>query len=157
MAINWSLVLDIVMICLLAGTLVYSFVLNRNLSRLREAKAEFETVVQKLIISINKAETGLRDMKLSAQEVGGQLEENVANARGLSQELQFMIESGDSLANRLMRASESNAPEASRPQPTLMMNKKPAEVAPKSRAEAQLMEDLTRVAEARAAAAKEAS
>lgn len=161
--VNWSLVLDVVMIGLLAGTMVYAFVLNRNLERLRAYKTEFETVVQKLVASINHAETGLRDMKLHAQEVGSVLEEQVAHARGLSQELQFMIESGDSLANRLSRAADAGAsPSSEMPkQPAgLFAGKKPAEPPPgktKSRAETQLMEDLGRVAEARAAQTKEAS
>ncbi|HCM84031.1 MAG TPA: hypothetical protein DIS76_05645 [Rhodospirillaceae bacterium] len=113
-------------------------------------------------MSITHAETGLRDMKLAAQEVGNALEDNIATARGLSQELQFMIESGDSLANRLMHAAESGSvpAETSRQQPAgLFAGKKPAENKPgktQSRAETQLMEDLGRVAEARAAQTKEA-
>ncbi len=162
MNLNWSLVLDILMIGLLAGTMVYAFILNRNLVRLRSVKAEFEVVVQKLVASINHAETGLRDMKLGAQEIGNLLEEQVAHARGLSQELQFMIESGDSLANRLSRSADSGVPaEAPKQQVPagLFAGKKPAEIPPgktKSRAETQLMEDLGRVAEARAAQTKEA-
>lgn len=159
--INWSLLLDIVMIGCLAGTMVYAFTLNRNLEKLRATKSEFELIVQKLVASINHAETGLRDMKLSAQEIGGVLQDHIANARGLSQELQFMIESGDSLANRLMRAAEGTgtAQEETKPAAAgIFSGKKSIDVSKgKSRAEAQLMEDLGRVAEARAAQSKEAN
>jgi hypothetical protein len=163
MSLNWSLLLDVVMIAMMAGTMVYAFVLNRNLTKLRESKNEFEVLVQKLTQSITKAEMGLRDMKLSAQEVGGNLETQISHARGLSQELQFMIESADSLADRLMRAAESGssaaAAEAAKTAPAapagLFGGKKPVDnslaAKAKSRAESELMADLNRVAEARAA------
>ena len=177
MTLNWSLLLDILMIAMLAGTMVYAFTLNRNLEKLRSVKTEFEVAVQKLTASISHAEKGLNDIKLSAQEVGSELETHVATARGLSQELQFMIESGDSLANRLSRAAENTAPRADGKVPD--MPKPPAmpanaanptmpqglfggarpvstEAPPKtrSRAESQLLEDLGRVAAARAEKAK---
>lgn len=172
MTLNWSLLLDIVMIGMLAGTMMYAFTLNRNLGKLRDVKAEFEVTVQKLTSSITHAETGLRDMKLAAQEVGGQLETHIATARGLSQELQFMIESADSLANRLSRAAEGGGPAKSEPsakpaspapaQPQGLFGNKPAAVKTEpnrtlSRAEAQLLEDLGRVAAARVEQNREAN
>jgi len=174
MNLNWSLLLDVIMIAMMAATMVYAFVLNRNLERLRTTKAEFETVVQKLVTSVGGAEKGLRDLKLAAQEVGSELEGHIASARGLSHELQFMIESADSLANRLSRAAESPAqikPPADAPKPKLaiaptssvpppaappsgLFGSRPVSTTPapktRSRAEAQLLEDLGRVAAARA-------
>lgn len=178
MELNWSLLLDVLMIAMMAGTMAYAFTLNRNLEKLRGVKTEFDTTVQKLTLSIAQAEKGLQDMKLTAQEVGGGLEENIAAARGLSQELQFMIESADSLANRLSRAAESGGAARSevRPEnkpadlpmpaktkananaPTGLFGSRPvqSEPAPKtrSRAESQLLEDLGRVAAARVEQAK---
>lgn len=168
MSFNWSLLLDVLMIGLLGGTIFYMFVLNQNLNRLRSTKAEFETTVQKLTASISHAETSLRDLKLGAQEVGGNLETQVATARGLTQELQFMIASADSLATRLSQAAESGGkgaselPKTSNPAPpTGLFGQRPISTEPpkkpRSRAEAQLLEDLGRVAEARVEKGKEAT
>jgi len=168
MSLNWSLILDVVMIAMMAATMIYAFTLNRNLERLKSVKTEFDATVQKLTLSITQAEKGLQDLKLTAQEVGGDMESRIADARGLAQELQFMIETADGMANRLSRAAEgSNVTKIETPksapsvplvkaggQPQGLFGSRPisTEVPPKlrSRAESQLMEDLNRVAAARA-------
>jgi len=168
MSINWSLIMDVIMIAMMAATMIYAFTLNRNLERLKSVKTEFDATVQKLTLSITQAERGLADLKLAAQEVGGDIESRIADARGLSQELQFMIETADSLANRLSRAAEgggaakaeaSVAPiKAVVAQPQGLFGSRPVstETPPKmrSRAESQLMDDLNRVAAARAEKAR---
>ena len=83
MEINWSLLLDVIMILMLGGTMGYAYTLNKNLNKLRSEKTEFDLSIQRLSNSIRQAETGLHDLKLSAQEVGSQLETQIAAARGL--------------------------------------------------------------------------
>jgi hypothetical protein len=157
MEINWSLLLDVVMILMLGGTIVYAYVLNKNLNRLRAEKSDFERSIQQLSQSLSHAETSLQDLKLSAQEVGGQLESHIAAGRGLSQELQFMIETADSLANRLTNAAEvggaritSTEPAKASGAPGGIPRIAPEDAKPRSQAEARLLEELKRIEAARA-------
>ncbi len=100
-----NLILDIVMIIFLGFTMSFAFVLNRNLVNLRATKGEFEDLVKKLTGAMTAAETSIRNLKLAAQEVGGELDDQIQKGLGLSHELQFMVESGDSLARRLEGAA----------------------------------------------------
>lgn len=142
MTLNWSLLIDLIMIGLLCGTMVYAYALNKNLTKLRDEKAEFDRSITRLTASIQQAESGLAQLKLSAQEVGGHLETQVAAAKGLSQELQFMIESADSIANRLMGAAETGGGRATA---SNAVHVQPEESKPKSQAEARLIEELKRM------------
>ena len=164
MELNWSLVLDVTMIFMLAAAVGYSYVLNQNLNKLRAEKAEFEQTIRQLSLSIRQAEAGIQDIKLAAQDIASRLEAQVAVGRGLSQELQFMIESGDSLANRLTGAASTGVSRSqayqdevnktssqsqttgafavSASSPRLMV---PPDLKPRSQAETRLLEELKRI------------
>lgn len=98
---NISLILDIVMVALLVATIAYAIILNRQIIKLRESRGEMIDLIRGLNDAMVKAETGVRSLKKTASDTGEDLQRTVNQAQALRDELSFMIEAGDVLANRL--------------------------------------------------------
>lgn len=96
-----TLVLDLVMVGLLAATIAYAIILNRQIIKLRESRGEMAELVRGLNEAMARAETGVRGLKKTAHETGDDLQRTVAKAQTLRDELEFMIEAADAMANRL--------------------------------------------------------
>ncbi|OYD84687.1 DUF6468 domain-containing protein [Azospirillum brasilense] len=96
-----TLVLDLVMVGLLAATIAYAIILNRQIIKLRESRGEMAELVRGLNEAMSRAETGVRGLKKTAHETGDDLQRTVAKAQTLRDELEFMIEAADAMANRL--------------------------------------------------------
>lgn len=96
-----SIIIDVVMVGLLAATIAYAIILNRQIIALRESRGEMAELIQGLNEAMGRAETGVRTLKKAAGDTGEDLQRTVIKAQALRDELQFMIEAGDTLANRL--------------------------------------------------------
>jgi len=96
-----SLILDLVIVGLLAATIAYAIILNKQIVKLRESRGEMAELIQGLNDAMSKAETGVRGLKKTASDTGEDLQRTVNKAQALRDELQFMIEAADTLANRL--------------------------------------------------------
>lgn len=105
MTFDFSLVLDLLIIGLLVATITYAVVLNRQLTQLRESRGELESLVRGFAEATMRAEAGVKAMKKTAGESGEALQATIEKAVGLRDELQLMIETADSLANRLENAT----------------------------------------------------
>jgi len=110
-----NLVFDAVVAVLLVATIVYAAILNRKLSALRGLKAEMETLVTRLAESTRVAEDGLSHLRGAAESSGETMQRTAETARGVADELSFLIERGNSLARRLDGAPPSPAANASAP------------------------------------------
>ncbi|MBK3735865.1 hypothetical protein GAY29_22725 [Azospirillum brasilense] len=96
-----TLGLDLVMVGLLAATIAYAIILNRQIIKLRESRGEMAELVRGLNEAMSRAETGVRGLKKTAHDTGDDLQRTVAKAQTLRDELEFMIEAADAMANRL--------------------------------------------------------
>ncbi len=94
---TWTLALDLVMTLLLAATIVATVMLNRRLNGLRDARTELESLADRFQASTSRADEGVAGLKLKAQS----LQELVETARVLSSDLEFLIERGGGIADRL--------------------------------------------------------
>lgn len=103
-----SLALDIAVGVLLVVTILYAFRLNRQLNTLRRGNTELQTLVAALGEASERAEAGVRGMRRAAQENGEALQKAIERAQTLRDELSFMIESGDAVANRIEGALAHN-------------------------------------------------
>jgi hypothetical protein len=112
-----AIALDLVMVGLLAATIAYAIILNRQIVRLREGRGEMAELIVGLNEAMAKAETGVRGMKKTAAETGEDLQRTVAKAQALRDELHFMIEAADGLANRLSGSGESERSRPASPTP----------------------------------------
>lgn len=93
----WTLVLDLVMTLLLAATIVATIMLNRRLNGLRDTRCELESLAERFQASTSRADEGVAGLKMKAQS----LQELVETVRGLSSDLEFLIERGSTIADRL--------------------------------------------------------
>lgn len=96
-----SLILDLLIVGLLAATIAYAIILNKQIVRLRESRGELAELIKGLNEAIGGAETSVRGLKKTASETGEDLQRTVNKAQTLRDELEFMIEAADALANRL--------------------------------------------------------
>lgn len=100
-----ALALDVVIIGLLAATIVYAVLLNRQIIRLRDSRGELQTLIKGFNEATARAEAGVKGMKRAAGEAGEGLQKAIDRAQLLRDELQLIIETGDALATRLEGAA----------------------------------------------------
>jgi len=106
-----SLILDVVLIGLVSAGLVQAMRLIRHLAGLRQGRADMERFVREFNTTVVRAEAGITGLKHAARESGDDLEKLVEKAFLIRDELRFLVDSADQIANRL----SENAASAVRP------------------------------------------
>ena len=110
-----ALILDILVAGLLVAVIIYAVRLNRSLSVLQKSKQELEQLLSGFSDSTEKAERAVQNVKDATSQnkdmIGGLLSE----AEGLKEDLAFLIDRGNTVADRLDRGiSEKRGPSPSR-------------------------------------------
>ena len=108
-----TLICDITVAFLLIATIGYVAVLNRRLGVLREDRAKLEELIKGLNIASSNAQAGIAGLRQATEEVGRDLEKELAAGRSLSDDLHYLIERGGSTADRLegtIRARREDGP-----------------------------------------------
>lgn len=100
-----SILLDITLIGLLVVGIRYALKLSKQLTQMREGRAEMERFVLNFNNAIGRAESGLRGLKETARTSGDDLEKLIEKGQLLRDELNFLTESADQMANRLSNAA----------------------------------------------------
>ncbi|MGE5514244.1 MAG: DUF6468 domain-containing protein [Bacteroidota bacterium] len=104
---DWKIVLDLLVSVLLVATIGYAVMLNQRLTQLRKNRDD----LAKIIVSFNeatvRAETAIPKLRKAAEDAGQSLQERVEKAQSLRDDLAFMIERADTMANRLETAVRS--------------------------------------------------
>ncbi len=103
-----ALVLDIVVIVMLGVTIFYALRLSRHLDTFRSNRSDMEKLIRELSTQITRAQEGISTLDEISKERSDDLRRLVAKAQGLSDELQLMTESGNSLAGRLEGLATKN-------------------------------------------------
>lgn len=106
MSINLSFILDIVILLLLAATVFYTARLSYFMSHFRQGRHEMGKLLADLSRQVTQAETAMAGMRQVAEKSGAELQEIINESKFLSDELRFMNESGDNLANRLEKLAD---------------------------------------------------
>lgn len=96
-----SLILEGIVAVLLVATIAFCVLLNARLRALRLSQAEFGRLAAGLAESTAHAETAIMGLKATAEKVGGSLQRRVDKAMRLNEDLAFLTERGDELADRL--------------------------------------------------------
>lgn len=104
-----SLIIDLVLVGLLAATIAYAIILNKQIIKLRESRGEMAELIQGLNDAMSKAEGGVRNLKKTASDTGEDLQRTVNKAQTLRDELEFMIEAADAMATRLGAVGDRDA------------------------------------------------
>lgn len=95
-----SIVIDCILIVLLAVAIGYAIVVNRKLDALRAASTDMERLSSAFAESTARTEEGLSRLKVAARTT----EEDRQRAEKLADDLRYLIERGDGLADRLEAA-----------------------------------------------------
>ncbi|MCR6631179.1 MAG: DUF6468 domain-containing protein [Magnetospirillum sp.] len=104
---DWKILLDLLVSILLVATIGYAVMLNQRLTQLRKNRDD----LAKIIVSFNeatvRAESSIPKLRKAAEDAGQSLQERVEKAQSLRDDLAFMIERADTMANRLENAVRS--------------------------------------------------
>ncbi len=106
-AVDWKVVLDIVVSLLLIATIGYAVMLNSRLSSLRKNRDDLAKTIVNFNEATVRAESSIPKLRKAAEESGQILQERVEKAQSLRDDLAFMIERADTMANRLENAVRS--------------------------------------------------
>ncbi len=104
--IDMPLVLDGVVVVLLVATIGYTVVLNRRIGEMREWKAEFDRLITSFNQATERAEAGIQSLKSVASQRGPDLQRSL----DLRDDLAYLVERGDTLADRLTETVRSAIP-----------------------------------------------
>jgi hypothetical protein len=108
--------LEIVLILLLGATLVQAIRLERALSALKRDRSSLESLVVGFNASTHQAEDGIQQLRAVADGAGRNIESQLSRSTSLKDDLAFLTERGDRLADRLdglVRAARPMTPERS--------------------------------------------
>jgi hypothetical protein len=96
-----TVLLDVVIVLLLVPTIVYAVILNRKLETLRRNRDDLARMIASFQEATTRAEAGIPKMRRAVQDVGETLQSSMEKAQTLRDDLAFMTERADSMANRL--------------------------------------------------------
>lgn len=102
-----NLALDVVMIGLLVAAIKYAIRLTAQLADMRQGRLEMERFIGQFNATVSRAEAGILGLKNSARTCGDDLEQLIEKGQNLRDELNFLTESADMIANRLSNAASS--------------------------------------------------
>jgi hypothetical protein len=116
-----GIALDLMIAGLLVAVIAYAVILNRRLMAWRQDKAEFERLIASFNLAAARAETGVERLKAASEETGKSLQQATTKGRALCDDLSYLIERAEPLADRLVdsvRASRRTGASTEVPRPS---------------------------------------
>ena len=98
---DMELTLELILIVLLGATLFQAIRLERALGVLKRDRASLESLVVGFNASTHQAESGIQRLHAAADGAGRQIESQLGKSVSLKDDLAFLTERGDRLADRL--------------------------------------------------------
>jgi len=127
-----SVILDIVIAVLLVAMIYYAVLLNRSLSTLKKSKDELQSLLGGFEESTVKAEMAINRIKVEATDNSVSVKELIREADRLREDLQFLVDRGEGVADKLedgitsSRAKPAAEPPATQsPRPAPLRASKP--------------------------------
>lgn len=96
-----ELIINLIIIGLLIPTIIYAYRLNKNLTILRQNQSSLAKLVSALNDATFKAENSIPKLKSVTEHSSNDLKEVVDSAKELKDDLMFINERADNLADRL--------------------------------------------------------
>ncbi len=82
-----SMILELVLVALLAACLFYCWRLEQRLAKLRNGQDGVRATIVELMQATSQAETAVRQLRAAAQDAGQDLQEQIDEARKLTERL----------------------------------------------------------------------
>ena len=98
---NLEFIIDLIIIALLVPTIIYAYRLNKSLNLLRQNQKSLAQLVSALNDATFKAENSIPKLKSATEHSSSGLKEVVDSAKELKNDLLFINDRADSLADRL--------------------------------------------------------
>ena len=98
---SFELLTNLAIICLLVPTIIYTYRLNKSLTILRQNQNSLAKLVEALNDATHKAENSIPKLKSVTEHSSEGLKEVVDSAKTLKDDLLFINERADNLADRL--------------------------------------------------------
>ena len=98
---NLELIINLIIIVLLIPMIIYAYSLNKSLNALRQNQKSLAQLVSALNEATFKAENSIPKLKTATEHSSEGLKEVVDSAKELKNDLLFINERADSLADRL--------------------------------------------------------
>ena len=105
---NIEFIIDVVIIALLIPTIIYAYNLNKSLNMLRQNQKSLAQLISALNEATFKAESSIPKLKSVTEHSSEGLKEVVDNAKELKNDLLFINERADNLADRLENVISSS-------------------------------------------------
>ena len=103
---GWLNIIDGILIILLSATIFCAVSLSRRLSLLRSDKKNLEKLMSEFHHISEKADKSLTGIRATAEEVSRELAEANAKSRSMRDELAFLVERADRLAEKIATKSK---------------------------------------------------
>ena len=107
---HFQLILDGLVVVMLAATIFYAAALSRRLNKLRDNRREMETAVRRFAEASIKADASVKGLKRTADESGTNLQKLIDRSQALRDELAFLVEAAEAVADRLETGSGTTRP-----------------------------------------------
>jgi len=129
-------ILESALVALLAATLFHAVRLERALGVLKRDRAALEALVASFNTSFRQAESGIEQLRAAADGAGRQMARQIETVARLKDDLIFLLERGEHLADRLDSLVRAGRPIAADPRPLPAANDTPSEL-PRVRSQAE--------------------
>ncbi|MFN4281241.1 MAG: DUF6468 domain-containing protein [Alphaproteobacteria bacterium] len=96
-----SLLLEALLAVLLVATIGYAAMLDRRLRTLRQSRDEMQALIASFTAATAHAQAGLISLRETSQSAGESLQSDIERAKSLRDDLSFLLDRGNSLADRL--------------------------------------------------------
>jgi hypothetical protein len=94
-------ILDVALVILLTATLFHAVRLERALGVLKRDRSELEALVTSFNASTRAAESGIERLRATTDGAGRQIQSQIDRASSLKDDLTFLVQRGEGLADRL--------------------------------------------------------
>ena len=110
-----KLLVDGVMVLLLGATIFYCYVVNRRIRVLQDSREDFAQLIHQFDEATKKAQESVEELQTMSARVTDSLNERLDKANFLADDLAFMIEKGNKVADKVDKtlAKEDRQPKDS--------------------------------------------
>lgn len=96
-----SIALELMTIMLLIATIVYAYTLNRRIQLIHKNRDDLGVLLNGFTAALEKAEDSVEALRTSGYDAINTLKANVDEARTIRDDLKFLVERGEDIANQL--------------------------------------------------------
>lgn len=96
-----NLMLNVLIVVLLAATISYCWVLNRRIKILQDSKSELAQLLKYFDESTQRASESIIALQTASKKLGESIQSRIDKANFLLDDLAFMIEKGNKIANQM--------------------------------------------------------